>query len=38
MNELTEERKLLIRKKVQDSPGFAEHVEYVISCANYYTS
>ena len=41
MNELTEERKLLIRRKsglVQASPGFVAHAEYVISCRNYYTS
>ena len=38
MNKLTEERNLLIRKKFRVSPGFVAHAEYVISCANYYTS
>ena len=38
MNNLTEERKLLIRKKFRISPGFVAHAEYVIRCANYYTS
>ena len=38
MNKLTEERNLLIRKKFRVSPGFVAHAEYVIRCANYYTS
>ena len=38
MNKLTEERTLLIRKKVRVSPGFVAHAEYVIRCATYYTS
>ena len=38
MNKLTEERNLLIRKKFRVSPGFVAHAEYVIGCANYYTS
>ena len=38
MNKLTEKRNLLIRKKLRVSPGFVAHAEYVIRCANYYTS
>ena len=38
IHKLTEERKLLIRKKFWVSPGSAGQAEYVISCANYYTS
>ena len=38
MNKLMEERNLLIRKKFRVSPGSVAHAEYVLSCANYYTS
>ena len=38
MNELKKERKLFIIKTVRVYRGFVAQAEYVISCANYYTS